>query len=128
MKLLVAAICAGILTAPSARARDLQVRGVAGYLSEYELTADVSGPSADEGGWELSGPLTVKHVGICTHTGPNEMLGQLKIRFTRIPQTVEANLSYDGRECTYIGSLSESVHGFMTCNNNLTLPVRLWMK
>jgi hypothetical protein len=57
MKLLVLTICAGVLIAPSALAQTLQIRGVAGYLSEYELTADVSGQLADEGGEVLSGPL-----------------------------------------------------------------------
>jgi hypothetical protein len=125
MRLLIVAICAVVLVTPLAQARGLQVRGVAGYLGEYELTADVSGPSTDEG--ELSGSLVVKHVGICTHAGPDEILGQILIRFTR-PSHFEANLSYDGHECTYDGAFSESAIGFMTCNNGLTLPVRLWTK
>ena len=99
---------------------------MAGYLSEYELNADVSGQLTGEGPEELSGPLSVKHVGLCTHAGPNEMLGQLKIRFAESPHKIEASLSYDGRECTYHGVLSESVTGFMTCNNKLTLPLKVW--
>ena len=126
MKLLVLTICVGVLIAPSVVAQTLQIRGEAGYLSEYELTAAVSGQSADQGREELSGPLIVKHVGLCTHAGPDEMLGRLKIRFAS-SHKVEASLSYDGHECTYSGPLSESVTGFMTCNNNkLTLPLRLW--
>lgn len=127
MKLLVLTICAAVLIAPSCSAQTSQIRGVAGFLSEYELTADVAG-QAGEGRKELSGPLSVKHVGLCTHAGPNEMLGQLKIRFVDASQKVEARLSYDGRECTYYGFLSPSATGFMTCNNKLTLPLRLWTK
>jgi hypothetical protein len=128
MKLLVLTICTGVLIAPSALAHTLQIQGVAGYLSEYELTADVSGQLADGGSEELSGPLSVKHVGLCTHDGPNEMLGQLKIRFKDLSHKIEASLSYEGRECLYYGFLSESATGFMTCNNKLTLPLRLWTK
>ena len=128
MKLLALTICVGNLIAPSSLAQTLQIRGVAGYLSEYELTADVTGQPAHAGAKELSGPLSVKHVGLCTHAGPNEMLGQLKIRFVDASQKVEARLSYDGRECAFYGFLSESAIGFMTCNNRLTLPLRLWMK
>ena len=126
LKLLVLTICAGALIAPSALAQTLQVQGVAGYLSEYELTADVSGQLADKGWKELSGPLSVKHVGLCTHAGPDEMLGRMKIRFVDSSHKIEASLSYDGRECTYYGLLSESATGFMTCNSKLTLPLRLW--
>jgi hypothetical protein len=128
MKLRFPVICAAVLIAPLAMARTLQIQGVAGYLSEYELTADVSGPSADERRDELSGRLSVKHVGICTHAGPNETLGEIKIRFSNSIEKIEATLSYDGRECTYKGSFSESAIGFMTCNNNLTLPLKLWIK
>ena len=128
MKLLVLTICVGNLIAPSSLAQTLEIKGVAGYLSEYELNADVSGRSVETGPKELSGPLSVKHVGLCTHAGPNEMLGQLQIRFVDVSQKVEARLSYDGRECAFYGFLSESAIGFMTCNNRLTLPLRLWMK
>jgi hypothetical protein len=125
VKLFILAVCTGVLIAPSALARTLQIRGVAGYLGEYELTADVSG--ADEGSEELSGLLSVKHVGLCTHAGPDEMLGELKIRFVDLHK-IEARLSYDGRECSYSGLISESATGSMTCNNKLTLPLRLWTK
>ena len=80
MRLLVSVVCAGAFVAPSALARSLQIQGVTGYLSEYELTADVSGQLAAGGTEELSGQLSVKHVGLCTHDGPNEMYGQLKSR------------------------------------------------
>ena len=128
MKLLVLTICVGNLIAPSSLAQTLEIKGVAGYLSEYELNADVSGRSVETGPKELSGPLSVKHVGLCTHAGPNEMLGQLKLRFVDASQKVEARLSYDGRECAFSGFLSESATGFMTCGNKLTLPLRLWTK
>jgi hypothetical protein len=126
MRLLVPAICAGVLIAPSALAQTLQVRGVFGYLSEYELTADVSGQKADTGWKELSGPLSVKHVGLCTHAGPDEMSGRLKIQFVGPSHKIQASLSYDGLECTYYGLFSESATGFMTCSDKLTLPLRLW--
>ena len=129
MKLLGLMVCTGaIVFSPPTFARSLQIQGVTGYLSEYELSADISGQSADAGIEELSGPLNVKHVGLCTHAGPDEMQGQLKIRFVGQSDKVEATLSYDGRKCTYYGSLTESVTGAMTCSNNLTLPLRLWKK
>lgn len=129
MKLLVLMVCAGALVSPPALARSLQIEGVTGYLSEYELSADVSGQLADGGIEDLSGPLNVKHVGLCTHAGPDEMQGRLKIQFVGLSTNkIEATLSYDGRECTYHGFLTELVTGYMTCTNNLTLPLRLWTK
>ena len=128
MKLLLLMVCGGALVSPPGFARSLQIQGVTGYLSEYELSAEVSGQLADRGIEVLSGPLNVKHVGLCTHAGPDEMRGQLKIRFVDAFHKIEASLVYDGRECIYDGFLSESTTGFMTCNNKLTLPLRLWTK
>jgi hypothetical protein len=129
MKLLVPMVCAGALVfSPPAFARSLKIQGVTGYLSEYELSADVSVLSDDGGIEKLSGPLNVKHVGLCTHAGPNEMQGRLEIHFVGPSDKIKATLSYDGRECTYDGFLTESVTGFMTCTNNLTLPLKLWTK
>ena len=126
MNRLALTICAGVLMAPSTQAQTLQIRGVAGYLGEYALSADVSPQSVDSEPGELSGPLTVRHVGLCTHAGPNEMAGRLKLRFLASAREVEASLSYEGRECAFRGVLSESETGFMTCNDKLTLPVKLW--
>ena len=128
MKLLVLMVCGGALVSPPGFARSLQIQGVTGYLSEYELSAEVSGQLADRGIEVLSGPLNVKHVGLCTHAGPDEMRGQLKIQFVGLSDKIEATFSFDGSECTYHGFFTESVTGYMTCTNNLTLPLRLWTK
>ena len=116
------------LAAPSAFAQSLHIEGVTGYLSEYALSADLSRESAEGGTEELSGPLDVKHVGLCSHSGPDETFGQLKIRFRDLSHRIEATLNYDGRECVYYGLLSKSAVGVMTCTNNLTLPIGLWTK
>jgi hypothetical protein len=117
-----------VLVPPAAAAESLQIQGVTGFLSEYELSASVSGQSSNGRAEELSGLLNVKHVGLCTHDGPNEMLGQLTIQFAGLSHRTTATLSFDGRECTYRGFLSESAIGAMTCTGNLNLPIRLWAK
>jgi hypothetical protein len=48
----------------------MQVYGTTGYLGECELSSIVSEQVAN-GRKEYSGPLAVKHVGLC-HDGPQE--------------------------------------------------------
>jgi hypothetical protein len=48
----------------------MQVYGKTGYLGEYELSSIVSEQVAN-GRKEYSGPLAVKHVGLC-RDGPQE--------------------------------------------------------
>src|SRR5215472_9419888 len=52
-----------------AKAEPREVLGQAGVLGEWELTATVTERAAN-GVKELAGPLSLKHVGICTADGP----------------------------------------------------------
>jgi len=57
------------LAGPSVRAEPLEIHGTTGYAGEYELSGSVSEQDSN-GKKEFSGPLTVKHVGLCTYEGP----------------------------------------------------------
>jgi hypothetical protein len=68
----------GVLSAP-AQAESRQVLGYAGVLGEWELTATVN----EKAHWlskEFSGPLSMKHVGICTSDGPEERASRRRRR------------------------------------------------
>jgi len=105
----------------------LQLHGQTGYLGEYELSATVSEQSSN-GRTEFSGPLVIKHVGLCAHTGPQETTSQIKLQIARLSQRVMATVVFEGVACTYQGILSESYHGFMNCGGQTSLPLRLWSK
>jgi len=127
MRLLLLVLYAGMSAQPAA-ARSLQLQGITGYLGEYELNADLSAQPADGGTEELSGPMSVRHVGLCTHSGPNEVLGHLTLEFAGLSHQVMATLSFDTHECTYRGYLSQSAIGTMNCAGKPSLPLRLWAK
>jgi hypothetical protein len=126
MRLLIFVASVSALAASAVEARSLQIHGVTGCLSEYDLSASVSG-EASNGIEKLSGPLNIKHVGLCTHDGPNEILSYLKLEFVNSPALVTATLNFDGHECSYRGYLLESYIGVLTCAGGLSLPVRLWV-
>jgi hypothetical protein len=65
--LVVAAILAAAAICP-ADARSLRVAGTSGYLSEWELKAEVTATQSERGE-EFSGPLTLRHVGLCSPNG-----------------------------------------------------------
>ena len=103
----------------------MQVYGKTGYLGEYELSSIVSEQVAN-GSKEYSGPLAVKHVGLCTRDGPKETTGQIRFQVNGSSTRATATLVFEGVECTY--DLSESYHGFMNCADHTSLPLRLWTK
>ncbi len=75
MKAFILPIALGLLATP-AHAQSLQVVGYSGYLGEWELTATVT-ENVSSRAKEYSGPLTMKHVGLCTQDGPEEKMGEI---------------------------------------------------
>ena len=110
-----------------ARAEPLQIHGTTGYAGEYELSGSVSELNLN-GRMEFSGPLTVRHVGLCTRDGPKETIGQIRFELAKSSSGITATLDFDGSKCAYKGVLSESYHGFMDCGREGSLPLRLWTK
>jgi hypothetical protein len=120
-------VAAAVLATPVCADSVLQLYGKTGYLGEYELSATVS-EQISNGKTEFSGPLVVKHVGLCTHTGPQDVTSKIKLQFAGSSQRVTAKLVFEGVDCTYQGVLTESYHGFMDCTDHASLPFRLWTK
>jgi hypothetical protein len=118
-------IVLGALAGP-ASAQSLQLLGYSGYLGEWELTATVAEDAS--GRSEYSGPVTLKHVGICSQDGPEERTGEIRLRTSASRSKLNATLSVAGVECSYSGQLSDAYTGTMTCPDREAVPLRLWLK
>ena len=116
----------------TASAQSLSVSGVAGYLSEWQLTAQLSPASANT---EFAGPMSIKHVGLCTHDGPDEIITRLTLRtteakpwFAKSKSEIEATFVMDGAECTLAGSFSGTYRGSMNCAGVKGIPIEISVK
>ena len=127
MRTLLIFIALATIAAPVRAQSVLQLYGKAGYLGEYELSGTVS-EQIPNGRREFSGPLVIKHVGLCTHTGPQETISPIKLQIAGSSQRVAATLVFEGMQCTYQGVLTESYRGFMDCADQTSPPLRLWTK
>jgi hypothetical protein len=119
-------IVLGILASP-ASAQSLQVVGYSGYLGEWELTATVT-ETASGHKKDYSGPLTMKHIGVCTQDGPEEKTGEIRFQISASSSQLNATFSVAGVECTYSGQLSDSYAGTMNCPDRQAVPLKLWVK
>ena len=126
MKIFFLPIVLGILPT-LAGAQPLQVTGYSCYLGEWELTATVtetaSGPKN-----EYSGPLTMRHVGLCTQDGPEEKTGEMRLQISPSTSQLNATFSVAGVECTYRGRLTDSYTGTMDCPDRQAVPLKLWVR
>ena len=119
-----------VLAGGAAQAQSLRVAGTAGYVSEWELSGEAT-QTVSEATKEYFGPLTIKHVGLCSHDGPQEESGEIKFQISGSGSLskIQATLLYLGTRCTYAGKLSNSSsHGFMQCSDVNGIPLTLTLK
>jgi hypothetical protein len=113
--------------ATPAGAQSLQVIGYSGYLGEWEVTATVTERISSRTK-EYSGPLTMRHIGLCTQDGPEEKTGEMRFQISASSSQLNATFSVAGVECTYSGRLSDSYTGTMDCPDRQAVPLKLWLK
>lgn len=107
-------------------AETLEVLGQAGVLGEWELTANLS--STDGGARkQFSGPIVMKHVGICSVDGPEIKQGEIKLQLIGSSR-VKATLVVAGVICTYAGRKSDSFSGVMHCPDQRDVPLQMWLR
>jgi hypothetical protein len=115
------------INASSAREQHLRIVGTAGYLSEWELNAEVA-PQPGVSGQEFSGSVRMKHVGLCTVNGPVEKSGKLTLQMNQSAGSsrLQAVLSLDdGDRCSYVGPWSGRSTGTMDCSGGKGIPLTL---
>ena len=117
------------VTADPAFAGWLRVSGTAGYLSEWQLDGNVT-ERISAGVKEYFGPLTWKHVGVCSPNGPQEKSGEIRFHISGSGAIshIRANLSLDGARCTYAGDWSGNSSGLMDCSDAKGIPLTLSFK
>ncbi|HET7911506.1 MAG TPA: hypothetical protein VFL49_05720 [Pseudolabrys sp.] len=126
MRMTILPIALAALAGPAV-AEPREVFGYGGELGEWEVSATVtekeSSPSR-----ELSGPLTMTHIGICTQDGPEQKMGEIRFLVLDAPPRLRASLLVDGVSCTYSGKLSNFYSGTLNCPGRAGVPLKLWLK
>jgi hypothetical protein len=108
-----------------AYAQALNMSGQLGVLGEWELSAKLSREPAKDTR-QFSGPLTLKHVGLCSQEGPEEKVGSAQVQLVSGSHVV-ASFVIDGVTCTYRGRKSDTYSGLMSCPGKSDQPILLWI-
>ena len=105
----------------------MEILGQAGVLGEWELTGHLteSEPGARR---QFSGPLKMKHVGICTQDGPEERAGEIRLQLAGPDSQVTAELMLDGAPCTYSARKTRNYEGTLSCEGRAPDPLLVWLK
>ena len=103
----------------------MEFLGQAGVLGEWELTGDLT---EGEQSMEFSGPLKMKHVGICTQDGPEERAGEIRLQLASRSDSRTATLVLDGTPCDYSARKKHAYEGTMACAGRAPVPLVVWLK
>jgi hypothetical protein len=113
-----------VLWASPARAGEVAVTGRLGYLSEWEITATAR-PTATGRRKEFTGPLVMKHVGVCMPNGSVEKSGE--VRFWRtglLSSRIEGVLTFEDEQCSFEAQ-EATQEGLMQCPHKGGVPLSL---
>jgi len=115
-----------LAAAAPAQARTLRLDGKSGYLAEWEVKAEVTA-KVSRGREEFSGPVTLRHVGLCSPNGAVEKSGTITFHISKSlwSSQIHATLLIDGTHCTYNAKLSGGSSGFMDCPGGTSVPLTL---
>ncbi|MFH0300216.1 hypothetical protein AAFX91_23895 [Bradyrhizobium sp. 31Argb] len=105
----------------------MEFLGQAGVLGEWELTGNLieSGSGLRK---EFSGPLKMKHVGICTQDGPEERAGEIRLQLAGPDAQVTAEMVLDGARCSYTARKTRAYEGTLSCTGRASVPLLVWLK
>ena len=112
-------ICAG---APAALAQSYSASGQVGYLSEWEMKASLA-RTVTSSGEDYSGPVTLRHVGLCSVNGTEEKSGTVRLTVSPRSSGVEGTLAMKDDSCRIVASSSRGFSGLLSCRDGQGIPI-----
>src|SRR5665213_171330 len=113
-------ICA---STPAALAQSYAISGHAGYLQEWEMKAHLV-KTAGNTSEDIDGPVTLRHVGLCSVNGVEEKSGALQLSVSR--SGVEGTLTMADDTCHIkAAAASPAYTGLLNCRNGEGVPIQL---
>jgi hypothetical protein len=109
-------------SAVAALAQSYTASGEVGYLQEWELKASLA-KTVSGGKVEYSGPMTLRHVGLCSVNGVEEKSGEMRSTVSRSAAAIEGTLAMEGDSCRIAASQSHSYSGLLSCRNAQGVPI-----
>jgi hypothetical protein len=110
------------VVAVAAGAEPYAASGQVGYLQEWELKASLAKTSSG-GKIEYSGPVTLRHVGLCSANGVEEKSGRIRLTMSRAPGAAEGTLAMEGDSCRIVANQAPPYSGLLTCRNSQGVPI-----
>jgi hypothetical protein len=121
VRALVSAIWIGA-GAGSVMAQSYSVNGQVGYLGEWEMKANLA-KTITGSDVSYDGPVTLRHVGLCSVNEPEEKSGVVRLTVSRKTSAVEGTLALKDDTCRIVASAAKSHSGLLNCRDGQGVPI-----
>ena len=120
-----ALVCAGAMTAfaQTSSAQTYSAKGQVGYLGEWEMKASLA-KTVTNSGTDYDGPVTLRHIGLCSVNGVEEKSGTVQLKVSRRTSAIEGTLAMQDDNCRIVASASSSYSGLMNCRDGQGVPIK----
>jgi hypothetical protein len=108
--------------AGSAMAQSYSINGQVGYLQEWEIKANLAKTSTSSD-VSYDGPVTLRHVGLCSVNEPEEKSGVVRLTVSRKTSAVEGTLALKDDTCRIVASAAKSHSGLLNCRDGQGVPI-----
>jgi hypothetical protein len=123
MRALPAACMILVGMASAASAQSYSAKGQLGYLQEWEMKGSLA-KTATHFSTNYTGPVTLRHVGLCSINGAEEKSGTLEVKVSSWTSNVEGTLALPDDECHIAASASQGYSGLLNCRNGQGIPIK----
>jgi hypothetical protein len=103
-------------------AQSHSVNGQIGYLQEWEMKANLA-KTITGSGVNYDGPVTLRHVGLCSVNGIEEKSGVVRLTVSRRTSAVEGMLTMKDDTCRIVASASNLHSGLLNCRDGQGVPI-----
>lgn len=123
LRALLAAGAIFVGTHGAAFGQSYSAEGQVGYLGEWEMKASLA-RTATRAGADYSGPVTLRHVGLCSANGVEEKSGTLELKLSARSSGLEGTLAMADDNCHVVVSAAQGYSGLLNCRDGQGVPIK----
>jgi hypothetical protein len=108
---------------PAALAQSYSADGQVGYLQEWEMKASLA-RTVTSSGVAYDGPVTLRHVGLCSVNGVEEKSGMVRLQVSPKTAGIEGTLAMKDDSCRIVAAAQPSYSGLLSCRDGQGVPIK----
>jgi hypothetical protein len=107
----------------AAGAQSYSANGQIGYLQEWEMKGSLA-KTKTRTGTNYDGPVTLRHVGLCSANGIEEKSGVVQLRIRSANAGFIGTLALKDDNCRISASPGQPYTGLLNCRDGQGIPIR----